>query len=168
MEPPCARPLDPVAALPCFLAARGLWGARMTQQFPRKDADGRVVRLPELSAAAAFGTLVGFVGVLLVDGVFALIGLGRFGQLSGWLAAILPVLLFADEVRAWRGVPGRAGAAGLAAVLALVVGFGASALAAGWLPPVGSGAIGALVGVEIYAALWYVGIRWLAHRGVRQ
>jgi hypothetical protein len=136
--------------------------------FPRRDADGHVARLSELAAAAAFGTVVGFVGVVVVDGLFALIGLGRFGHLSGWLAAILPVFLFVEDVRAWRGVPGRVGVAALAAVLALVLGSGAAGLAGIALPPLGSGAVGALVGVEVYAVLWYVGIRWLADRRVRQ
>jgi hypothetical protein len=43
----------------------------------------------------------------------------------------------------------------------LVVGFVALLAAA-----VGSGAVGAAISTFLYATLWYVGIRWLAERGV--
>jgi hypothetical protein len=136
-----------------------------TQAFPRRDEAGRVISLGELLVAAAGGTLVGLAALALVDGVLALIGLGDFGRASGWLAAILPAFLFFDDFRAWRGSWVRL----LVALGALAVGLAAGLLGAGLvqaLPPIISGATGALVAVLGYAVIWYTGIRWLTgHRG---
>jgi hypothetical protein len=96
----------------------------------------------------------------------SLLGLGRFGQLSGWLAGILPVWLFTEEFRAWRGVPARAGLAIVSGLLAGVLGIAVAATIGGVLPPLGSGAVGAAISAFLYGVLWYVGIRWLADRGV--
>ena len=135
------------------------------QTFPRRDAAGRVRSLAELMVASAGGTVVGLAALALIEGVLALIGLSSFGSASGWLAAILPGLLFFDDLRAWRGHGTRflVGAVGLG--LALVVGL----LAAGAvrsLPAMVSGFIGALVAALVYAPVWFLGIRWLtpAHR----
>jgi hypothetical protein len=133
--------------------------------FPRRDDEGRVVRLGELLGWIAAGLLFGTVALLVVDGVSALAGWGRFGQLSGWLAGILPVWLFTEEFRAWRAVPSRVGLAMLCGLLALVPGVAAASVAAGALPPLGSGAVGAAVAGILYGTLWYVGIRRLAERG---
>jgi hypothetical protein len=141
-------------------------GMSETTTFPRRDADGRVVRLAELLAWVAAGLVIGVVVLLLVDGVSALLGLGRFGRLSGWLAGILPVWLFTEEFRAWRGVPGRAAVAVISGLPALILGFAGAQTIGGVLPPLGAGAVGATIGALLYGALWYVGIRWLADRGV--
>ncbi|NJC68698.1 hypothetical protein HC031_03000 [Planosporangium thailandense] len=134
--------------------------------FPRRDSDGRVIRLTELLAWVAVGLLIGFVVLLLIDGLSSLLRLGRFGQLSGWLAGILPVWLFVEEFRAWHSVAGRVGAALVSGVLAVVLGFAAALAVSIALPPLGSGAIGAAISAFLYGALWYTGIRWLADRGV--
>jgi hypothetical protein len=132
--------------------------------FPRRDASGRVVRLAELLAWVAAGFVLGLLALIVIDGLFSLLGLGRFGQLSGWLAGVLPVWLFAEEFRAWRGVPARAGMALVSGLLAGTLGFAAAAVTP--LPPLGSGAIGAAISAFLYGVLWYVGIRWIADRGV--
>jgi hypothetical protein len=136
--------------------------------FPRRDGDGRVVRLADLLASVAAGLVLGMAALLVIDGLSALVGLGRFGEISGWLAAILPVWLFTEEFRAWRVVPSRIALALLSGVLAAVLAMGAASAVAGMtaLPPLGSGAVGAATGSLVYASLWYVGIRWLADRGV--
>jgi len=127
---------------------------------PRRDGAGRVVGLPDLIAAAAAYALVNVVGLVLIDGVVALLGLSRFGGSSGWLVLILPGLLFFDEVRAWRGFPVRFLVALVAAVVAVALGLVAAGLARG-LPPLVSGGIGALVAVAVYVVIWFPAIRWL-------
>jgi hypothetical protein len=137
-----------------------------TTTFPRRDAEGRVVRLADLLAWVVAGLVLGLVVLLVIDGVPALFGLGRFGQVSGWLAGILPVWLFVEEFRAWRGVPGRTGMALGAGLLAGTLGFAVAAGTAHALPPLGSGAVGAAISALLYGVLWYMGIRWLEDRGV--
>jgi hypothetical protein len=134
--------------------------------FPHRDAEGRVLRLAELLAWVAVGLVLGLLVLVLIDGFSSLLGLGRFGQLSGWLAGILPVWLFTEEFRAWRGVPARIGMALISALLAGVLGFAAAETLGDALPPLGSGAVGAAISALLYGVLWYVGIRWLADRGV--
>jgi hypothetical protein len=141
-------------------------GADVTaaQVFPRRDADGRVISVFELLAAGIVGTAIGLAGLALIDGVFALIGLGTFGRASGWLASILPALLFFDEIRAWRGHGVRILVALVSAAVAIGLGLIAAALI-GSAPPILSGAVGSLVAVVVYAFVWFVGIRWLTgHR----
>ena len=132
----------------------------VAQAFPRRDDQGRVVSLAELLVAALLGTLVAAVGLAIIDGLMALVGLSSFGRASGWLALILPALLFFDEFRAWRayGVRFLVGpvAAGVAIGLGLVVAGLSTAL-----PPLLSGSLGALVAAVVYAFIWLVGIRWL-------
>jgi hypothetical protein len=137
-----------------------------TTTFPRRDADGRVIRLADLLASAAAGLVIGLVVLVIIDGFMALVGLGRFGQASGWLAGILPVWLFAEEFRAWRGVRSRVGMALISALLAGTLGFAAAAVTAGALPPLWSGALGVAISALLYGVLWYVGVRWLDDRGV--
>ena len=62
-----------------------------------------MVSLAAMTAVALIGTAVGLVAVLLIDGITALVGLGDFGQASGWLALILPGAVFFDDIRAWSG-----------------------------------------------------------------
>jgi hypothetical protein len=131
-----------------------------TQTFPRRDADGRVLRLPEFLAVAVGYTLVNAVGLALVDGLIGLLGFTGFGRSPGWLALILPGLLYFDELRAWLGH----GIRFVVAIVAAAVGIGLGLMAAGLapsLPPIVSGGIGALVAVIVYAPIWFLGIRWL-------
>jgi hypothetical protein len=128
--------------------------------YPRRDANGRAVSLLELTAVAAIGTIVAFVALVAVDGVLALLGLSDFGAASGWLALILPGLLFFDELRAWRGFGARFLVGLVAAAVAIGLGLIVAALASEW-PAMISGAVGALVAVIIYCPVWFLGIRWL-------
>ena len=127
---------------------------------PRRDANGRVVRLPEFVGVALAYTAVNAVGLLLIDGIIALIGSADFGQSTGWLMLILPGLLFFDELRGWRGY----GVRFLVGIIAALVAIGLGLLAAGLasdLPPIVSGGVGAVVAVAVYAPLWFLSIRWL-------
>jgi hypothetical protein len=128
------------------------------ESFPRRDANGRVRSLAELIVAAALGTVVALAALAAIEGVLALIGLSDFGSASGWLALILPALLYFDDLRAWRGYGSRF----LVALVGLAVALGAGLLAAGAvraLPAILSGAVGALVAASIYAPVWFLGVR---------
>ena len=88
--------------------------------------------------------VAGAAAVLLLDGVFALLGLGDFGRVNGWLAAILPVMLLVEEFRAWRGVRARIVVALVAAAArAWPSGLVVAGLV-GDLPALVSGALGAV------------------------
>jgi hypothetical protein len=138
------------------------------ETFPRRDAEGRVRSLREMFFAAVGGTVVGLAVLAAIDGILALIRLSHFGDASGWLAAILPALLFFDDLRAWRGYGVRFLVAVVAAVAAIGLGLIAAALA-GSLPPMFSGGLGALVAAAVYAPVWFVSIRWLTgHETERQ
>jgi hypothetical protein len=131
-----------------------------TQTLPRRDADGRVLRLPEFLVVALGYTLVNAVGLALIDGLIGLLGFTGFGRSPGWLALILPGLLYFDDLRAWRGY----GVRFLVAIVAAAVGIGLGLIVAGVapaLPPIVSGAVGAVVAVVVYAPIWFLGIRWL-------
>jgi hypothetical protein len=128
--------------------------------FPHRDEHGRVLSLTELLVAALGGFVVGLVGLVLIDGVLALVGIGHFGQASGWLALILSALLYFDEIRAWRGYGVRFVVGLVGAVVAIGLGLVGAGLARS-LPPVLSGAIGAVIAVTAYAPIWFLGIRWL-------
>jgi hypothetical protein len=132
----------------------------VTQTFPRRDADGRVVSLGELLAVGALGTLAGLVVLAVIDGILALVGLSEFGHASGWLALILPALIYFDDLRAWRGYAVRILVAVVAAGVAIGLGLVVAALASG-LPPMISGAAGAMVAAVLYGLVWFVGVRWL-------
>src|SRR5262245_28425630 len=123
------------------------------QTFPRRDDAGRVISLSEMLVASGAGALLGFVALVVIDGLFALIGLGSFGNASGWLALILPILLFVDDFRGWRTAGWRRI---LVALVAAGLGLGAGLLAANVarpLPALVSGAIGAIVFSLIYAVI---------------
>jgi hypothetical protein len=133
---------------------------RAQGRFPRRDDDGRVVGLADLLALAVAGLLTGAVVLVVVDGAGALVGWGEFGQASGWLALILPAWLFIiEELRAWRGVPGRLALAGSGGLLAVALGLLAAGVTPG--PPLVSSGAGAAVATVVYAVYWYQGIRWL-------
>jgi hypothetical protein len=138
------------------------------ETFPRRDEQGRVRSLAELLVAAVGGTVVGLVVLVAIDGILALIRLSHFGDASGWLAAILPGLLFFDDLRAWRGYGVRFLVAVVAAAVAIGLGLIAAALAGGLAPTI-SGGLGALVAAAVYAPVWFVSIRWLTgHETERQ
>src|SRR5262245_9017680 len=138
------------------------------ETFPRRDAEGRVRNLTELLVAAVGGTVVGLAVLAAIDAILALIRLSHFGDASGWLAAILPGLLFFDDLRAWRGYGVRFLVAIVGAAVAIGLGLIAAALAGG-LRPMFSGGLGALVAAAVYAPVWFVGIRWLTgHETERQ
>lgn len=124
---------------------------------------GPDARLVDMLGQVIIGLLVGLAALVVIDLVFALLGLGPFGHASGWLAAILPVWLFVEELRAWSGVALRFVLAIVAAAVGLVLGSVVGG-AAGSLPPLGVGAIGAAVATLSYTLLWYFGVRWLSHR----
>jgi hypothetical protein len=128
--------------------------------FPRRDGQGRVISLAEFEVVGLLGVVVGLVLLAVVDGVLTLIGLSRFGQASGWLAMILPALLFFDELRAWRGYGVRILVGLVSAAVGIALGLAGAAAVAG-LPPMLSGAVGATIAVAVYAFVWFAGIRWL-------
>jgi hypothetical protein len=137
-------------------------GGRAT--FPRRDPDGRVARLGDLVVAAIVWLLVAFVVLVVIDLATSLVGIGSFGSSSGWLSAILAVWLYTEEFRAWRGVRSRLGILLLAAIAAVVAGGGAAYALShliGGLPGLVTGAVGAAVGVLVYAPVWFFGIRWV-------
>jgi hypothetical protein len=127
---------------------------------PRRDADGRVVSLPELLGVAAGYAVVNGVGLVLLDALLAVVGLSSFGRASGWLVLILPALLYFDDFRGWRAYRLRWLAAPVAALVAIAIGMLGAGLARE-LGPLGSGAVGGLVALLAYAPIWFVGIRLL-------
>lgn len=131
--------------------------------FPRRDADGRISGVVDLLAVTLAGLLMGVAALAILDGAFALLGVGEFGRASGWLGLILPAWLFAEEFRAWRTVPVRTPVAVMATALGLALGLLAAGVAAG-LPPLAAGGLGALVATVTYALVWFYGIRRLSGR----
>lgn len=131
--------------------------------FPRRDPNGRVLNLVELIAVAVVGAIVSFAAVALIDWLMSLVGLGEFGKASGWLAVVLPVLVFVEDFRAWKGT-GRG--RWLAAAIALALAVGAGMVLAGTLeaPPLVSGAAGAFALSVFYTVLWFIGVRLLTGR----
>lgn len=131
--------------------------------FPRRDERRRIISLRDLLAVTLAGVVTGAGALALIDGVFALIGLGDFGEINGWLAAILPIMQLVEEFRAWKGVRWRLGVAPAAAVVAVAAGLVVSGLF-GDLPSLLSGAIGAVTFTVVYAPLWFSGVRLAAGR----
>ncbi|MFY1673774.1 hypothetical protein ACN27G_28105 [Plantactinospora sp. WMMB334] len=131
--------------------------------FPRRDDRGRIVVLADLLGVALAGVVVGLLGLLVFDAGFALLGLGDFGEASGWLAVILPAWIFVEEFRAWSFGPARIAAALVAAAVGITTGLLAAGLAAS-TPPLVSGGLAAAVFAVAYALVWFVGVRWLAGR----
>ena len=128
------------------------------QSFPRRDGHGRAVSLRELVFAAVGSLVIALVGLLVIDGVLALFGLSSFASASGWLALILPALIFFDDLRGWKGYAIRFAVAFLTAAVSIVLGL----LVAGvtHASPLVSGAVGALVAVVVYSPAWFFGVRW--------
>ncbi len=133
-------------------------GTRPT--FPRRDPDGRVERFGDLLVALVAGFVATFALVAIVDVLFAAFGLGGFGLASGWLAAVLPVWLYVEDFRAWRGVRGRIGVLCVTVAISVAAGFAVGATVAD-LRPLFGGAIAAGTALVVYAPFWFFGIRWL-------
>jgi hypothetical protein len=131
--------------------------------FPRRDADGRIIALPDLLGVTLAGLVVGVVVLALFDGILAIAGAGDFGGANGWLALILPVWLFSEEFRTWRIGAARIAVALVAAAVSVTAGLLGAGLARD-LPPLGRGAIAAAVFSLVYVLIWFHGIRWLARR----
>jgi hypothetical protein len=128
-----------------------------------RDEQGRIIRLIDLLAVALVGFLISVAGLLVVDGLFALIGLGDFGDLNGWLGLIFPALIFVEQFRA----ADKGGARIVALLVAAVCAIGLGALAAGLvsgLPAIASGAIAALVATLVYCLVWHVATHYFLHR----
>ena len=133
---------------------------RAKPSVPERDADGRIVSLTHLVGFAAGGTVLNVVALLVIDGLIALIGLSDFGRSTGWLAVIVPTMIYVEDFRAWAVHRERWLVAPVALVIGVGVGLGVVALIDG-LPPLVSGAVGALVAVLVYAPVWFLGIRRL-------
>lgn len=143
--------------VPCDLMAE------RSDRFPRRDSTGRVTGVADLLALTVAGLLTGFAVLVVLDGGGALVGWGRFGSASGWLALILPVWLFLiEELRAWRAVRGRHVVVVSGALVAMLLGLMVAGVTPG--PPLVSSGVGATVAAIAYALYWYHGIRWLARR----
>ena len=129
--------------------------------FPRRDDRGRIAGISDLLAMTMAGVVAGAVVLLLFDAVFAMLGLGKFGAINGWLAVVLPAMVLVEDFRAWRGERARIPVALLGGALGIAAGLIASGLAAD-LPGVASGAIGVAVFTVVYTVMWYHGMRTLA------
>jgi hypothetical protein len=117
----------------------------------------RLTRLTDLLAQCLAGFFISVAGILIIDGLFALLGLGEFGDLNGWLALVFPFLIFMGQFTVAKGERGRL----LVAAAGAFFGIGLGSIAASnftRLPPLGSGAIGALVATLVYAAIWHIGL----------
>lgn len=120
-------------------------------------ASKRLVRLADLLGQALAGLVISIVGVLVVDGIFALLGVGEFGDLSGWLALVFPILIFVQQFSLAKGDKGRWVVAIVGALAAAALGLTAAGAFAG-LPAIAAGAIGALVATVIYCLMWHMGL----------
>ncbi|HEU0238029.1 MAG TPA: hypothetical protein VFR11_01950 [Micromonosporaceae bacterium] len=138
-------------------------GQSAAQQFPPRDAHGRVASASEMAGAVVLLVALGTVLLIIVDGIGAAAGRGAFGHLPGWPAAILAVWMFIEDFRAWRIGPARAGVALVSAALGALGGVLVASLV-GVLAPLWQGALGALVACLIYAMVWFFGIRALSDR----
>jgi hypothetical protein len=133
-----------------------------TTTFPRRDTHRRIVNARDLAAVSLAGAVAGAVVLVLLDGLFALLGLGDFGRVNGWLAVVLPVMIFVEEFRAWRGAKGRVAVALVAAALGALAGLIVAGLAGalpGDLPRPVPGALAAATLAVVYSLVWYYGIR---------
>ena len=135
-----------------------------SERRPRRDADGRLATIPDLVGVALAGLVTGVVVLLVFEGLMSLARLSEFGDASGWLALILPAWLFTEEFRAAGFGAYRVVVAVLGAGFGLAAGMTLAGLTAGPLPPLVSGAVGALTLTVVYCLIWFYGLRWLSHR----
>jgi hypothetical protein len=137
--------------------------ANRIASYPPRDAEGRIATFGDMIGGVIFGIVICFILLVAIDGLFTLLGAGRFGGVSGWLIGILPVWMFIEDFRAWRGVPARIAVMLIAGALGLLVGVVISAHLTHMRPGF-AGSISVTVTCLIYAVLWYFGIRYLANR----
>jgi len=123
----------------------------------------RLTRLTDLIGQCLAGLVISLAGLLVVDGIYALLGFGEFGNVSGWLAMVFPILIFAQQFTAARGERGRVVVTIVAVLVAAALGLSAAGLVRG-LPPIAAGAIGALVATLAFAAVWHVGLALAANK----
>ncbi|MEV4412378.1 hypothetical protein [Catellatospora sp. NPDC049609] len=124
---------------------------------PHRDAAGRIVSLTDLLGYVLAGWVISMLGLVAFDGLFALLGLGEFGQVTGWLGVIYPAIVFVEQFRAAADNRGRLAVAPAAGLVAVVAGVLAVGVAGGFAPLV-SGGLGSLVTTVAYAVLWHVGL----------
>jgi len=117
----------------------------------------RLTRLTDLIGQCLAGLVISLAGILVIDGLYALLGFGEFGKISGWLALVFPILIFVQQFSAARGERGRVPVAIVGVLVAAGLGLSAAGIFSG-LPPIGSGAIGALVATLTYATVWHAGL----------
>jgi len=117
----------------------------------------RLTRLTDLIGQCLAGLVISLAGILIIDGVYALLDFGEFGKISGWLALVFPILIFVQQFSAARDERGRVPVAIAGILVAAGLGLSAAGIVS-WLPHIGSGAIGALVATLAYAAIWHVGL----------
>jgi hypothetical protein len=129
----------------------------------RRDTDGRLATVGDLVGTALAGLVAGAAILLIFEAVMSLARLSRFGSANGWLVLILPLWLFVEEFRAARYGAPRVLVALLAGGFGLAAGLTGAGLVTG-VPPLFSGAAGALVFTVVYALVWFYGLRWLRHR----
>lgn len=136
-------------------------GEKQQPRFPQRDEQGRITLLTEMLAYCLLLVAIGVVMLAAIDGIFALLSLGSFGQISGWISGVLAVFMFVDDFRAHKSNPLRWGVTGLAAALAVAAGLGIFIqLPEFWLP-LFNGALAVTAAAMLYSVLWYTGIRLL-------
>lgn len=131
--------------------------------FPRRDPGGRIAVAGDLLGLTLAYLVIGLLGLVAFDVVFALLDLAEFGRASGWLAVVLPGWLFVEEFRVERYGAARVAAALVATGVGVALGLLAAGLAAE-LPPLAGGAAGATACALGYALVWFYGLRWLQSR----
>lgn len=137
---------------------------KTTQRFPQRDESGRIVVLVEMLLFVLILLAVGVVMLSAIDGLFWLLGFGEFGQISGWISALLAMFVFLDDFRAWKDYGVRWLVGGVSLVLGAVAGLGLGGLMPEFWAPLFHGAIGAAVFVLLYTVLWFVGMRLIGDR----
>ncbi|WP_213451470.1 hypothetical protein [Rhizomonospora bruguierae] len=118
----------------------------------------------ELLGRVLAGLVIGVAIAVAFDALLSLLGNGRFGHSSGWLALVLPGWLYLEEFRAEPPGPIRVVVALVGAAVAVAAGLLAAGIIGVSAPPLVSGAAGAAVSALGYGLIWYHGVRWLAHR----
>jgi hypothetical protein len=135
-----------------------------SERRPRRDANGRLATIGDLTGTALAGLVTGVVLLLLFEAVMSLTRVSEFGHTSGWLALILPLWLFTEEFRAVGGGAYRIVVAVLAAGFGVAFGMTLAGAAALEFPTLISGAAGAGACTLVYCLVWFYGLRWLDHR----
>jgi hypothetical protein len=133
---------------------------------PRRDPNGRLATIGDLTGTALAGLVVGAVVLLIFQTVLSLANISDFGDASGWLAVILPVWLFIEEFRAEGWGANRIIVAALSVGFGVALGLSLAGFAArGFdLPSLFSGLVGATTFTIVYCLVWFYGLRWLSHR----